>query len=262
MLMIMAFSIVSNAAYRNVALNKSDIHDSKWKPASGYPHASSNNEYNAPSPGVAEPRYYAIGAINGDTANEHHGVEGYFSWGPQMNFPNLYWRVDFGKLMLVDKVVIWVRADWPTHDSYWKSATLVFSDSTKVDIKIDSLCTPQTFSFTPRKTSTVTITNLVQSNKSMWCGFTEVQVWGDDPVSVKLPATGMNMNSRDAKNIQVVFPTQRLTAEPAVHSFDFFAPNGRLLGAWHRAQEVGAVDVGLPAAVGTSLIVARVSHEY
>jgi hypothetical protein len=174
---LMAMVVYGQSSYRNIALNTKDVHAA----GHGYPHASSNSEYPYP-PGAPDTTFFALNAINGDTLNTGHGSMAYASWGPQM-IDGLWWRVDFGHDVQVDKVKIWMRADWggnPGHDSYWKQATLVFSDSSKVNIAPDSVKFGQEFPFSSRVTNSLTITNLVP-NRNVWCGFTEVQVWGYDP---------------------------------------------------------------------------------
>jgi hypothetical protein len=102
----------------------------------------------------------------------------------------LWWKVDFGHDVSVDKVKMWVRADWagtPSHDSYWKQATLVFSNGSRDTIHIDSLRTGQEFTFASRTTQSVTITDFVASNAAKWCALAEVQVWGYDPATSVTP---------------------------------------------------------------------------
>jgi|GEM_PF-1609524 hypothetical protein len=176
--------------YRNIALNPNDVR----APGHGFPHASSNSEYpcnydTAPNC-VPDTTFLALSAINGDTLNTSHGSLAYASWGPQLTAPSpLWWKVDFGHDVSVDKVKIWVRADWSGgHDSYWKRATLVFTNGTRDTIAIDSLKTGQEFPFASRITQSVTITDLVASNPAKWCAFTEVQAWGYDPPTSAKPA--------------------------------------------------------------------------
>jgi hypothetical protein len=174
----------SQTQYKNLAYNPKDVRASGF----GFPHASSNSEYPCPplsgsGPCTPDTTFLALNAIDGKTNNLCHGSLACGSWGPQM-LSNLWWRVEFGHDVIVDKVVIWIRHDFP-HDSYWKDATLVFSDSSKVTIHPDSTSFPQTFTFQSRKTNSLTITNLVP-NENKWCGFTEVQAWGYDTLQTSI----------------------------------------------------------------------------
>ncbi len=183
------FCSLSRAAslYTNLALNPNDVHD--WTPANGYPHATSNSEYPAPFSQPPNPEYYALNAIDGKTANSVETQDP--AWGPD-TLRGLWWMVDFGKSVQIDSVVLWIRADWTTtapipHDSYWKSGTLVFSDSSKVNIVIDSTAGPQGYKFASRVTNSLTITNLVPHvlHWRGWCALAEVQAWGyDTPTAV------------------------------------------------------------------------------
>jgi hypothetical protein len=170
--------------YKNVALNPGDVRAA----GKGYPHATSNSEYPCPPASgtgacIPDTTFLALNAIDGKTNNLCHGSLACGSWGPQI-IDGLWWRVDFGHDVQVDKVVIWIRHDFP-HDSYWKDATLVFSDSSKVVIHPDSVAFPQTYTFASRNTNSITITNLTAFEATKWCAFTEVQAWGyDPPVSV------------------------------------------------------------------------------
>ena len=154
-------------AYRNVALNPKDV---QGAPA-GYPHASSNSEFG----GTA--CFAARCAIDGKTENKGHG-DRFPSWGPDKR-KDLWWMVEFGQSVEIDKIVVYLRADFP-HDMHWKSAVIQFSDGTREKISIDKTAEPQTFAFDKRTVSWLKITDLVQDEPLGWCALTEVQVWGRD----------------------------------------------------------------------------------
>jgi hypothetical protein len=210
--------------YRNIAFNRGDVR----APGYGFPHASSNSEYPCIYPAdttngnhcVPDTTFLALSAINGDTLNTSHGSLTYASWGPQLTVPGLWWKVDFGHDVTVDKVKIWLRADWSGgHDSYWKRATLVFTNGTRDTITIDSLKTGQEFAFTSRTTQSITITDLVASNPAKWCAFTEVQVWGYDPAtSVTSPLS--------AAHLGAAAPPSALCLLPGVSSYRMRVPAG------------------------------------
>jgi hypothetical protein len=151
--------------YRDLALNPNDVHEA----GHGYPHASSNSETRN------EPCYWAINAIKGYKDNLHHGPQ-YPSWGPEKR-TDLWWRVDFGRAVAVDKVVLLIRADFP-HDGWWHAATLVFSDGSRIRIEIKKTAELQVYEFPGRKTAWVMITDLVQDEPLQWCALTAVEVWG------------------------------------------------------------------------------------
>jgi hypothetical protein len=160
------------SGYRNLALNPCDLFRSDQTPAQFFPHASSNS---------ASRELYdfqARNAIDGVTQNGHHGVWPYQSWGPGLRL-DLWWKVDFGRPVELDKIRLMVRADFP-HDSYWKTADVEFSDGTHLPIQIASSAEFQDFSFPRRRVSWVRITNLVPADPARWCSFIEVEAWGHD----------------------------------------------------------------------------------
>jgi hypothetical protein len=156
-----------NLTYRNLALNPGDMRDA----VGYYPHASSNSEYGNKAP------FLALNAINGRTENKGHGGR-FPSWGPDKR-TDLWWKVEFGKAVETDKIVLYIRADFP-HDRHWHSATIEFSDGTREKVTIRKTAGPQTFRFRKRATTSVKFTDLVQAEPLGWCGFSEVQVWGRD----------------------------------------------------------------------------------
>jgi hypothetical protein len=91
----------------------------------------------------------------------------------------------------IDKVVIMLRADLP-EDSYWRRATLIFSDGDRRAIDLEKTAAPQSFTFEARRTSSLRLADLVQDKPPGWCALTEVEVWGRDriPVAADLSAPG------------------------------------------------------------------------
>jgi hypothetical protein len=158
-------------AYRNVALNPADVQG----PPAGYPHATSNSEFGN------MPCFAAACAIDGKTDNKGHG-DAYPSWGPDKR-KDPWWKVEFGRAVEIDKVVLHIRADFP-HDAYWRTAAIEFSDGTRERIQIQKTADPQTFSFRSRTVTSLKFTDLVQDEPLGWCGFTEVEVWGRNAATV------------------------------------------------------------------------------
>lgn len=151
--------------YKNLALNPNDTRGS----AVTYPHATSNSECRD------EICYAAKNVIDGNTANRGHGPK-FPSWGPDKR-TDLWLKIDFGRPVEADKVVIYIRADFP-HDAYWKGGTIEFSDGSKEKIFFQKTAMPQEFKFSPRRIEWLRITDLVQDEPLGWCAFTEVEVWG------------------------------------------------------------------------------------
>lgn len=160
------------SGYRNVALNPCDVMRKDEGSVDFYPHASSNSV----SRSLFD--FEARNAIDGRSLNGHHGVWPYQSWGPQLR-TDIWWKLDFGRPVRVDKVRLMVRADFP-HDSYWKKADLEFSDGSRVPLQISSSPAFQEFSFPARRVEWMRIANVVPADPTKWCALMEVEAWGKE----------------------------------------------------------------------------------
>ena len=153
--------------YRNLALNPCD------QPRADlaiFPHATSNS--------VARNLYdfEARNAIDEVSQNGHHGVWPYQSWGPELAV-DAWWKVDFGRPITVDKIRLMLRADFP-HDGTWKKANVEFSDGSRMTIQFAATAEFQEFTFPPRKTAWLRLTNLLPTDPSKWCALIELEAWG------------------------------------------------------------------------------------
>jgi hypothetical protein len=158
--------------YRNLALNPCDLRQTGPAPVQMYPHATTNSV----SRSLFD--FESRNAIDGVTQNGHHGIWPYQSWGPQLR-SDLWWKVEFGRIVELNKILLMVRADFP-HDSYWKSADVEFSDGSHESIQLGSSAEFQEFSFRKRRVSWLRLTNLVPADPAKWCSLIEVEVWGHD----------------------------------------------------------------------------------
>ena len=89
--------------YRNLTLNPYDVRG----PAAAYPHASANSECRD------EAVFAARNAIDGRKQNQGHGGWPFQSWGPEKR-KDLWWQVEFGREVQVDKVVLVLRPTFLT----------------------------------------------------------------------------------------------------------------------------------------------------
>ncbi len=153
--------------YRNVALNPKDVRGD----AKTYPHATSNSECRDLD------QFAALNAINGQTENAGHGLK-FPSWGPEKE-TDLWWKVEFGRPVEVDKLGLFIRADFP-HDAYWHKAVIEFSDGTREAIEINKTAKRQTFAFKKRTVTWLKLTEFVQTEPIGWAALTEVEVMGRD----------------------------------------------------------------------------------
>ena len=256
LIIIIGFAMQAAGQYKNVAINPADVR----APGHGFPHASSNSEYPCPpasGTGACTPdtTFLALNAIDGRTGNSCHGsLPNCGSWGPQI-ITGLWWRVDFGHDVQVDKVVIWIRHDFP-HDSWWQDATLVFSDSSKVAIHPDSVALGQPFTFTSRITNSLTITNLVP-NAAKWCAFSEVQVWGyDPPTSVVNPTLAAINVCKDKGRLFCYFPgvSSVFPAPPAnAAGAELYTVQGKKIFTFNHGKNAGPGNFPVPAGLSTGI---------
>lgn len=119
--------------YRNLSENVWDQHGE----VNCYPHASANVETRG------ESVFAALNAIDGVTVSESHGRWPYESWGINRRDDAL-WRLEFGRSVDIDKLVVYTRADFP-HDNWWVQGTVTFSDGSKEVLKLEKGGTAQVF---------------------------------------------------------------------------------------------------------------------
>jgi len=161
-------AIVAMSGDRDVALNPYDQRGD----VGFFPHATSNSECRN------DPVFAARNAIDGETKNARHGGWPHQSWGPDQR-TDLWWKLDFGRPVAIDRVELVIRADFP-HDKHWHAATIEFSDGSAEKIAIQKTAEKQAFPFKRRTVNWLRFTNLVQEEPLGWCAFIEVEAWGRD----------------------------------------------------------------------------------
>ena len=153
---------------RNLALNPYDLKTQNQY----FPHVTANSECRN------EAAFLVRNAVDGFSSNTGHGNYPYQSWGPeQISNPEM--TVDFGRDVILTKVVIFIRADFP-HDTYWNTGKLKFSDGTVKDITLQKVAAAQTIELGEITTKSVSLTEL--KGVMGWAGITEIQVFGREAV--------------------------------------------------------------------------------
>ncbi len=165
-------------SYRNLALNPADM--------------PGQNEY--------FPHTYAnFVTRNSIRFESRNAVDGFAETGGHYGFPHQAWgggdrndlefNIDFGRNVLIDKLVIYMRADYTKneegqeHDTYWKEITVCFSDNTNIILNLKKSGEGQTFSFKPRTVTSLKLKNLVRDLSYPTRGFaalSQIEVWGSD----------------------------------------------------------------------------------
>ena len=187
-------------SYRNIALNPHDKHGE----SKAFPHASANFVTRG------DPCFYERNAIDGNTQNVGHGAYPYNSWAGGAR-DDLEYRVDFGQKVEVEKLVIYLRADFP-HDTYWKSIDFEFSDGTSITGNFDGIADGQEVVLSEKKeTEYIILKNLTQVSLPLsWAALSQIEVYGKyikkewKTLEVRNAA-----NSKDVKH----YTTERLREE-------------------------------------------------
>lgn len=154
---------------KNLALNPAATH------AFGgmYPFASANVETRG------EMVFAAKNAIDGVVANNNHGRWPYTSWGINRD-PNAALRLEFGRKIVTDEIVLYLRADFP-HDAWWEEATLHFSDGSDMVVKLEKTHAGQRFSFPEKEIEWLVLDSLIKADDpSPFPALTQLEVWGKE----------------------------------------------------------------------------------
>lgn len=155
--------------YRNLAVNVCDQHNA----VNLYPHASANVETRG------EAVFFACNAIDGICENRNHGIWPYQSWGINRQ-ADAELTVDFGRAVEVDRIILFIRADFP-HDSWWTSATLRFSDGTQIVWPLEKNRFDQVLRFPQKRIRWVKLGDLIKADDpSPFPALTQLEVYGTE----------------------------------------------------------------------------------
>lgn len=155
---------------RNLALNALD---KRWE-TGYYPHTDANVVTRD------EPWFEAKNAIDGCFEREGHGQYPYQSWGGGLR-DDLEFTLDFGREVLVDEIVIYLRADYTDdHDINWETGTIELSDGHSIAAKMKKTQEGQSFKFEPQKITWVKLKNLKREISAAFTALTQIEVYGED----------------------------------------------------------------------------------
>ena len=157
------------SAYRNLAYNVNDCHVN----SACFPHASANIETRG------EAVFAAKNAIDGVTANSCHGEWPYASWGINRD-PKAAMKLDFGRDVTIDRIIMYLRADFP-HDSWWTKATITFSDGSAMELGLKKTASAQEFCFEPKTVRWLELSHLIKAeDASPFPALTQIEVYGTE----------------------------------------------------------------------------------
>lgn len=153
--------------YRNLAYSVVDHHAND----AYFPHATANVETRK------EAVFAAQNAINGVTISESHGEWPYASWGINRQ-EDAKMRIDFGRPVKVDRIVLYLRADFP-HDSWWEQAEIRFSDESEMTLQLKKTGEGQMFTMEPKTITWLELGKLIKAkDESPFPALTQIEVYG------------------------------------------------------------------------------------
>ena len=153
---------------RNIALNSHDIRGQKQY----FPHAYANLVTRE------DPCFFERNAIDGIKENRDHGGYPYHSWAAGAR-EDLEYYIDFGTEVQIEKLVFYLRADFP-HDTYWKSMQVEFDDKSRQKLDFEKTDKGQAFSLNEKKiTRRIHLTDFKQAEFPFsWAALSQVEVYG------------------------------------------------------------------------------------
>lgn len=155
--------------YKNLACNKYDLHGDRGI----FPHASANVETRG------ESVFAAKNAINGNCENHSHGFWPYESWGINRD-PNAEMKVEFGRKIKTDKIVLYTRADFP-HDAWWESVTFNFSDGSELTCALEKSDKGHVITFEEKTIEWLTFGKLIKADDpSPFPALSQLEVYGHE----------------------------------------------------------------------------------
>ena len=158
------------ARERVISRNPSDLRGN----TDFYPHATANVETRN------ESCFAARNVIDGMLLNNYHGEWPWQSWGIGIR-EDAEWRLDFGREIVMDRLAVVLRADFP-HDAWWKHATVKLSDGTTLGIDLEKTPERQVVALDgEHRISWVTFGELVKADDpSPFPSLTQLEVYGRD----------------------------------------------------------------------------------
>ncbi|MCL2744440.1 MAG: hypothetical protein FWE67_11380 [Planctomycetaceae bacterium] len=155
-------STVAGNPVRNLALNPfAATHQIRC-----YPHAASNSHHKYRA------EFSPKNLIDGDKSS------GGTCWHPDPR-TDLWVQVDFGREVSVEKTVLYLKV-FPDSKKTWTSATLVFSDGSKIPITLRHTAEEQEFDVPVRKTRFVKLEDLKETFPLSQNGIVEWEIFGRD----------------------------------------------------------------------------------
>lgn len=118
-----------------------------------------------------------MNAIDGVVVTEDHGKWPYQSWGVNRQ-DDAKWRLDFGRTVIVDRIIVYLRIDFP-HDNWWTQDKVTFSDNSEMILNFEKGGHPQQFTFDKKEIQYLEFSELIKADDpSPFPALTQFEVYG------------------------------------------------------------------------------------
>ncbi len=153
--------------------------------------------------------FFERNAIDGVCDNTSHGNYPYHSWAGGAR-EDLDYYLEFGQEIETDKIVVFLRADFP-HDTYWKSFDIEFSDKSVVHAEFEGTAEGQEINFETKKTTYIRLKNFRQVSYPLsWAALSQIEVYGNyTKKEIEKMEIRQASNAKDVK----FYTTERLREE-------------------------------------------------
>lgn len=110
-------------------------------------------------------------------ASDGHGEWPWSSWGINRD-PDAELSLDFGRTVIIDRIVLYTRADFP-HDAWWTEGRFSFSDGSELVMPLEKKDGPQEITFPAKRVSSLKLSKLIKADDpSPFPALIQIEVYG------------------------------------------------------------------------------------
>ncbi|HCM12567.1 MAG TPA: carbohydrate-binding protein, partial [Lachnospiraceae bacterium] len=118
-------------------------------------------------------------AIDGVRENHSHGPWPYQSWGINRQ-DDAKMKLEFGRKVIIDKIILYTRADFP-HDNWWKEVSFLFSDGSSKVWELEKSDQAHVLQFEKQEVEWLEFYNLIKADDpSPFPALTQIEVYGTE----------------------------------------------------------------------------------
>ena len=86
-------------------------------------------------------------------------------------------KVDFGRKVRTDRIVLYTRSDFP-HDNWWKQITIRFSDGSSQKFQLEKGCRPKILTFPEKEITWLELCELIKAeDPSPFPALSQIEVY-------------------------------------------------------------------------------------